>query len=545
LVNKPAILTAQHPFARLALAPLAWATVPFDMGGTALLIALFGLVWDVAYHVDHGRDVTLLNPPHLVILAGLAGLALAGGLAVLLATVSLAETGVRLGRLRVPYAAVPLCAMAAGALAGFPLDDLWHRTYGIDVTLWSPTHLTMIGGAALATFTLPLFGAEAGVTPPRVGSRARRIAVAGGLLLALSVFQLEFDFGVPQWQAVYAPLLVAISAGLGLTAARAALGPWAAVWAALSFLLARALLTLAVGPGLGHTLPRFPLYLGCALVVELAFRLAARRSPPAAALLAGALAGTAGLATEWVWNRLWGVVPWSPSLLPRMWVPALAAVLAAVLGTALGRALARQRPGLPAWAVVGSVLGLALLLAVPLPRDGAAVAGRAAATPVGVARPTVDRLGLPATEQDVQVEVSLTPAAAAEGADWFEVLAWQGGGRRAVPLEAVAPGRYRAAGPVTTGGSWKAIVYLARGSELVALPISLPADPAYGSQGVPLEPVRDAPFEQAQLVLTSEAHDGPPWVAATAYAALLGLWTLWVGLLLFAYRAVARRTRST
>src|SRR5215831_9229848 len=255
--------TSTRSGARLALEPLAWATVPFDFGGVALLTALFGLVWDVAYHVDHGRDVTLLNPPHVVILAGLAGLALAAGLAVLLATLTPAETGLRAGPLRVPYAAVPLCVMAAGALAGFPLDDLWHRTYGIDVTLWSPTHLTMIGGAALATFTLPLFAAEAGVVGGR-GPAApfRRIAIVGGLLLALSVFQLEFDFGVPQWQAVYAPLLVAIAGGLGLTAARAAFGPWAAVWAALSFLVARAVLSLAVGPGLGHTVPTFPLYLG-------------------------------------------------------------------------------------------------------------------------------------------------------------------------------------------------------------------------------------------------------------------------------------------
>jgi hypothetical protein len=156
----------------------------------------------------------------------------------------------------------------------------------------------------------------------------------------------------------------------------------------------------------------------------------------------------------------------------------------------------------------------------------------------------VDRLGLPATEQDVRVDVTLTPAGAAAGADWFEVLAWQGGGRRAVPLGQTAPGRYRAEGVVPTGGSWKAIVYLARGRQLAALPIALPADPAYGSQGLPLEPVRQAAFEPAQLVLTSEAHGGPPWVAAAGYAALLGLWTLWVGLLLVAYRAVGRRVSS-
>jgi len=35
------------------------------------------------------------------------------------------------------------------ALLGFPLDDIWHRLFGQDVTLWGPTHLMLIGGASL------------------------------------------------------------------------------------------------------------------------------------------------------------------------------------------------------------------------------------------------------------------------------------------------------------------------------------------------------------------------------------------------------------
>ena len=110
-----------------------------------------------------------------------------------------------------------------------------------------------------------------------------------------------------------------------------------------------------------------------------------------------------------------------------------------------------------------------------------------------------------------------------------------------VPLVEVAPGRYRSAGVVPTGASWKAMVYLARGPELIALPVSFPPDPEYGSQGAPLEPDRQGPFVPSQRLLTSEAHDGPPGVAAAAYTALLGLWGLWLGLLLYAGRAVSAR----
>ena len=84
------------------------------------------------------------------------------------------------------------------------------------------------------------------------------------------------------------------------------------------------------------------------------------------------------------------------------------------------------------------------------------------------------------------------------------------------------------------------MVYLARGSELVALPVSFPADPQYGSQGVPLVPVREGAFVPSQRLLTTEAHGGPQWVAAAVAVALLGLWALWIGLLLFAGRAIAR-----
>src|SRR5437773_10870680 len=32
-----------------------------------------------------------------------------------------------------------------------PIDDLWHRLFGIDVTLWSPPHLLRLLGAAINT----------------------------------------------------------------------------------------------------------------------------------------------------------------------------------------------------------------------------------------------------------------------------------------------------------------------------------------------------------------------------------------------------------
>ncbi len=121
---------------RLTVARPRWASLPLLIGTFALLVALTGLVWDVAYHIDHGRDGNLLTPAHLAILVGLLGLGLASLCSVIVATRDGLETGWRLGPLRAPFAALPLLLMSGAAVVGFPLDDLWHRTYGIDVTLW-------------------------------------------------------------------------------------------------------------------------------------------------------------------------------------------------------------------------------------------------------------------------------------------------------------------------------------------------------------------------------------------------------------------------
>src|SRR5918995_1762967 len=50
---------------------------------------------------------------------------------------------------RAPVGGVLMAACGAFALAGFPLDDVWHRLFGQDVTLWGPTHLMLIGGAGM------------------------------------------------------------------------------------------------------------------------------------------------------------------------------------------------------------------------------------------------------------------------------------------------------------------------------------------------------------------------------------------------------------
>src|SRR3954469_2914078 len=62
-----------------------WASLPIGMTTVSLLIAVFGFYWDVAWHIDKGRDQgPFSTPAHYPIIIGLLGIAVAGVLAVVL-----------------------------------------------------------------------------------------------------------------------------------------------------------------------------------------------------------------------------------------------------------------------------------------------------------------------------------------------------------------------------------------------------------------------------------------------------------------------------
>ena len=43
----------------------------------------------------------------------------------------------------------------------FQIDDVWHRIFGQDVTLWSPPHIQMVFGASLCTVAMWILYVEA------------------------------------------------------------------------------------------------------------------------------------------------------------------------------------------------------------------------------------------------------------------------------------------------------------------------------------------------------------------------------------------------
>ncbi|HSP66069.1 MAG TPA: hypothetical protein VLO10_07745 [Candidatus Deferrimicrobium sp.] len=522
----------------------AWCAASIALSLWSLSVALVGFSWDVAWHADLGRDQALFTPPHVMILVGLAGIGASALTSIVLATADRARVGLRVGRLRLPWSSLPMGLMGVGALVGFPLDDYWHSVYGIDVTMWSPTHLLMIGGASLTPIAAWLMLAEAG--PAAAKSRGARLlseALATATLLGLSTFQLEFDLGIPQWQALYHPVLIALAMGVGLVAAREALGAGGALRATAGFLVMRGLIALIVGPVFGMSLERFPLYLAGALIVEGMYLVGPRLAPALRLAVVGLLLGTVGMAAEWGWTHLWSPQPWQPRLLGSWWVVVGMALVAVFLGAALGRAVAHTRQVVH-FAGVGMAFALMVaLLAVPFPRHGLAATVTVRATQASQPVPTVTREGRATFEQDMNVAVSISPPNALDGADVARVFTWQGGSLFVSPLHAVGSGRFVIDGPIPTGASWKSIVFVETGDVVAAMPVSFPADPTYGLAAIPapVSAPRTAQLEPASAWLTRETHGGSALPAVLAYTTLGIIFFTWCVAVIGVGEAMRRR----
>ena len=520
----------------------AWASTAVLTGIWALLVAFIGFVWDVGWHADTGRDQELFTVPHLMILIGLGGIVAAALLSILSATRHNVITGWRIGRWHVPYSSVPLLAIGGGALLGFPLDDMWHAAYGIDVTMWSPTHLLMIAGASLSPMAMWLMLSEAGA--PKTGrGQLLWASMAGVVLVGLSTFQLEFDMGIPQWQAFYHPLMVAAAGGIGLVAARAALGRWGAIRATVSFLVLRALMAVLVGGLLGRSIPHFPLYLGSALSVEAAFYILRDRPVVWRAVLSGVLIATVGLLAEAAWTRVFFQYPWHLSLLPFAWMFVAIAVLGAVIGVAMGSVLSGRPSAVKAPVVAICLVGVFGLIALNIgSRHADPAKATLTATTVGKPYPLVNRDGVPTISRDISLAVTLDPPGTAAGADWFEVMAWQGGPPvRHFPMVQQSPGHFQAQGTVPTGGNWKSLVVIHHGNVVEAVPVAFPADPPFHLKAIEPPDSRTLAFSPSSKYLMREFTGTIVWpaIVITSLFALTVL--VWVVSTAVAYRAVGRK----
>jgi hypothetical protein len=155
----------------------------------AKAVAGIGVGWDIRWHIVIGRD-SFWIAPHVLTYAGVAVAAVVS-FGVLAGETWAARGGAaprdgfRMAGLvgsrgyHLAWWGIALTIVAA------PIDDLWHRLFGIDVTLWSPPHLLGLAGAQINSLACLLIAREVWPSP----SRARTLALAASGVLLFAGFQ--------------------------------------------------------------------------------------------------------------------------------------------------------------------------------------------------------------------------------------------------------------------------------------------------------------------------------------------------------------------
>ncbi|WP_405056414.1 hypothetical protein OG474_27185 [Kribbella sp. NBC_01505] len=514
-----------------------WAALSPYIHVVSLLACAFGVWWDIAVHIDKGRDTGPFGTPaHYPIFFGILGVIVTGVLPIALAGKPLPARTIKLTKSwRIPCSAALILVCGTFALVGFPLDDTWHRLFGEDVTLWGPTHLLMIGGVVFSIFARLLAVAE---VEQLMGMNKRRlfqeVASVGALLIAWDLFSTEFNYGVPQFPLILHPLLIAFGAAMGFTILRARRGPGITFGALAIYLIIRGGIAWAVNQPLGEILGHFPLLIVEAILVEAVALALGNKNRFRLGLVAGALIGTVGVTAEYAWSQVWMPIAWPSSILPSalgygVVVGAGAGLIGAWLATRYAEVAGEKRatdvrntrPEVIRRSHQFGAIGLVAVVATIffcVPRS---------AEPGVTGTVSLERVATGA-EPTAYVTVKLSPATAAEDARWFEALAWQGGGRVLHPMKKIADGTYRSEDALPMYGKWKSMIRLHTGQrDLTAMWVYAPEDAAIEKPAIQVSDGQTVAFVNEQLTLRREERtDVPRWMWNGGYA-LLGV----VGLL--------------
>jgi hypothetical protein len=497
----------------------AWVALPIMMFISTIITALFGFIWDVSLHIGNGRDSgPLANPAHYFILFGLFILFVAGCTACVLPYEKPGPYAVRITRnWYAPVGGLLMAGCGLYALLGFPLDDVWHRIFGQDVTLWGPTHLMMIGGAGFSTLAALYLEHEGrrsvGEDAPKDGPGLKFVQYLafGGIVIGLSVYQIEFDFGVMQFRQVFEPMLIAAAGAFALVAARMLMGRGAAIIAALLAIALRGLVSLIVGPVLGAPINWFALYLGAAIVVEVLALTPLLKKPLLFGLISGIGVATVGLWIESLWINAVYEYSWPTSIWPEALAMAVpVAALVGVCGAMVGMVLTDQK--LPSRAIGIGIVSLAVIalggatangLRYDVPQNATASFTLTEAPSVGDQRMAT---------ADIRIN---PPDLITEDPNWVSILGWQGGlandrGKFVDHLEKVGPGHFRSTAPMPVSGSWKTLLRVHDGRTMAAVPIYLHGDPGIGAAEVPAEASMTRPFVSEITILQRERNPDVP-----------------------------------
>ncbi|MCW2998253.1 MAG: hypothetical protein JWN65_1802 [Solirubrobacterales bacterium] len=494
-----------------------WAALPMTVASVGLIAGGFGVFWDIALHIDVGRDEgPLANPSHYPILFALYSIFAAGMLSIALheRAERPAPRAITLpGGFSAPIGGALLLLCGVFALSGFPMDDMWHRMFGQDVTLWGPTHLIMINGAILSPPILAILALESKQArgghaldgaARSFGETITRAFIPGAMLFSIAFWATEFDWGVPQYRMVWQPLLLSLAGAFALVAGRLWLGRGGAVVTFVFYAVSRGLMELML-VGLDQTAPTMPIFVVEALIIEaICWHGMPQRSPVRVGVLAGLVCGTAGFAAQYVWMAEFSPQPWTTSILAEGIPTAVVAGIAGgVLGGLLGSAMRGTLPARPvrrraAFASSAAIVALAV---------NALWLSNATGVRTDVTLEPVAGTGV----RTAYVTAKVTPASAAQDNAWFNALTWQTGGKRVVArMRQRADGTWRSDRPVPLGGEGKSLLRLHKGRSMLGIALYLPSDPAIPRAGVVRPDRFSAPLMPDNRLMQTERKDYVP-----------------------------------
>ncbi len=120
----------------------------------AKLVGAWGIGWDVRWHLTIGRDSFWIAPHVLTYASVMAGTLIPLGVLVVetwrrRSGADRPEDATMVGRRGTRGLQLAWWGMIISILSA-PIDDLWHRLFGLDVTIWSPPHLLPFAGFQVA-----------------------------------------------------------------------------------------------------------------------------------------------------------------------------------------------------------------------------------------------------------------------------------------------------------------------------------------------------------------------------------------------------------
>ncbi len=508
------------------LRPLEGA-LPALLAGGGLAFSGVSAYWDIATHVDGGRE-RFLTPPHLGIYSGVTAALVVIGSAMLARRLA---DGVSVGAAVLhPFRGARPGLAAAGtglgvALAAAPIDNAWHEIYGIDVTIWSPPHLLAIFGVAVAALGLAMLVAPATAHHRPLLHHFLLSSFLGGLILTTA----EFEFNGPQYRIAYHPLILAASTTLVLVAAAYGPARWSATRVATWFEVAR-LTSVVLLVALGHSLPYVPLLLPTAIAAD-AFGARLRQSP----VVAGAALGLMTVAINVLLLELLNGIKWRGDDLIYGAIGAVfASGAAGGLGARLGEILAGVRIGSSSrvnWRRTATAASLLIVL-VPSAAVAHEVGGDAGA---GVVSWQPAEVGV---GDEVVLEVRDLDIVSGAGVESVRVEAWRAEHRLMIPLtreDTSYSGRFR----LPEQGPWMLLIRVAAGDEALL---------ATQQVEVTDRPTAGVGHHQESFTLgldTLSGSDPPGWLDALAYLVSVAVLLLLIRGLVRSLRRLADEGAAT